>query len=352
MAGYSPRVLVVRRATPLDDGRVHLPFDHLPQDVLLQGVHHAGLAQARLADEQDDLAHALLGLLPAVFEQVDLVIAAGQRREPGRTRRLDGAAGLADPLDQEEFDGLCHALDLAVAEAGAVELDPDQPVRGRAAHDLAGLGEVLQPDRHVPRLSHQGHRLLPRLHDGRPGVDADPRIQLQPLFAAEPLAQGVQVLQDGEPGSRGAVCGVLVGHRVAEAGQEPLLAALHDRPIALANGLLAGLLEGPHHPGLALRVETLQVLLGLEQAAAADQDGHLPALGLAGAAAGGGRTSTMTAVTRPTRTRASRPSARPRRVARATARRPAPRRAGTRASGLRRSPTRWCSGPGAASRAT
>ena len=199
------------------------------------------------------------------------------------------AAGLADPLDQEEFDGLCHALDLAVAEAGAVELDPDQPVRGRAAHDLTGLGEILQPDRHVPCLSHQRHRLAARLHDGRPGVNADPRIQLQPLFAAEPLAQGVQVLQDGEPGSRGTVGGVLVGHRVAEAGQEPFLAALHDRPIVLANGLLAGLLEGPHHRGLALRVETLQVLLGLKQAAAADQDGHLPALGIAGAEAGGGR---------------------------------------------------------------
>ena len=33
-----PRVLEVRRAAPLDDGRVHLPFDHLPQDVLLQRV--------------------------------------------------------------------------------------------------------------------------------------------------------------------------------------------------------------------------------------------------------------------------------------------------------------------------
>ena len=282
-----PAVLVMRRATPLDDGRVHFPFDHLPQDVLLQRVHDAGLAQARLADEQDDLAHALLGLLPAVFEQVDFVIAAGQRREPGRARHLDGATGFADPLDQEELDGLGDALDLAVAEAGAVELGPDQSVRGRAAHDLAGLGEVLQPDRHVPCLSHQRHRLLPRLHDGRPGVNADPRIQLQLLFAAEPLAQGVQVLEDVEPGSRGTVRGVLVGHRVAEAGQEPFLAALHDRPIALANGLLAGLLECPHHPGLALRVETLQILLGLKQAAAADQDGHLPALGIADAEARG-----------------------------------------------------------------
>jgi hypothetical protein len=108
------------------------------------------------ADEQDDLAHALLGLLPSVLEQVDFVIAAGQRREPSRARRLDGAAGLADPLNKEESDGLGYALDLALAEAGALELDPDQPVCGRAAYDLAGLGEILQPDRHISCLSHQG----------------------------------------------------------------------------------------------------------------------------------------------------------------------------------------------------
>ena len=227
---------------------------------------------------------------------------------PAGPRRLDGAAGLADPPDPEEFDGLRHALDLAVAEAGAVELGPDQSVGGRAADDLAGLGEVLQPDRHVPRLPHQGDRLLPDLHDGRPGVDADPRAQLQLLLAAEPPAQGVQLLQDDEPGPRGAVRGVLVGHRVAEAGQQPLLAALHDRPVAPADGLLAGLLEGPHHPGLALRVEILQVRLGLEQAAAADQDGHLPALGVAGAAAERRSASrSATAATRRTRARTCSP---------------------------------------------
>ena len=65
----------------LDLRGAHLPFDQLPQDMLLQGVHHAGLAQARLSDEKDNLAHAFLRLLPAVFQQVDLVITAGQRRE-------------------------------------------------------------------------------------------------------------------------------------------------------------------------------------------------------------------------------------------------------------------------------
>src|ERR1700677_2766067 len=62
-----PRVLETRRAAPLDDGRVHLAFGQLPEDVLLQRVDQARLAQAWLADEENDLAHALLGLLPALF---------------------------------------------------------------------------------------------------------------------------------------------------------------------------------------------------------------------------------------------------------------------------------------------
>src|SRR5262249_21769136 len=40
-----PRVLVVRRAPPLDNRRVHLPLDQLTQDVLLQRVRQARLAQ-------------------------------------------------------------------------------------------------------------------------------------------------------------------------------------------------------------------------------------------------------------------------------------------------------------------
>jgi len=39
----------------------------------LDRVHQPRLTQARLADEQHDLAHALLGLLPAILEQADFI---------------------------------------------------------------------------------------------------------------------------------------------------------------------------------------------------------------------------------------------------------------------------------------
>ena len=122
--------------------------------------------------------------------------------------------------------------------------------------DLAGLGHVLQPDGHVARLPHQRDR-RPRLASTTAGPVWMPThgFSSSVVSAAEPLAEGLQVVEEAEAGPGGAACGVLVGHRVAEARQQPLLVALHDRPIEPAHGLLAGLLEGPQHLGLVLRVE-------------------------------------------------------------------------------------------------
>ena len=83
------RVLEMGRAAPLDDGGVHVTFHHLSQHVLLHRVDQARFAQARLADQQDDLAHALLGLIPAILEQADFPIAARQRRQLGRGHRIN-----------------------------------------------------------------------------------------------------------------------------------------------------------------------------------------------------------------------------------------------------------------------
>ncbi len=47
-----------------------------------------------------------------------------------------------------------------------MELPPYQPVGDLATKDLAGRGNVLKPDGHVPRLPHQRDRALLRLDDG------------------------------------------------------------------------------------------------------------------------------------------------------------------------------------------
>ena len=109
------------------------------------------------------------------------------------------------------------------------------------------------------------------------------------MTAAKLFAQAVQCREEAEADTRGAACAVLVSDRVAEARQQPLLVTLHDRAVEPEHDLLAGALEGPQHVGLVLRLEVPQIGIGLEEVAAADQDGHLPALSLAGATPGGGR---------------------------------------------------------------
>ncbi len=80
----------------------------------------------------------------------------------------------------------------------------DEPVRGRRDHDLAGQGDVLQPDRHVTSLADDRHCVRRRLHDGNPGVDADPGLQLGAVVAAEPRAEALQVLENAQTGPDGA----------------------------------------------------------------------------------------------------------------------------------------------------
>ena len=72
------RVLEMRRAAPLDNRRLGVPFTHLAEDVLLHHVNQARLAQTWLAHQQDDLPRAFLRPLPAIHEQPHLLLAAGQ----------------------------------------------------------------------------------------------------------------------------------------------------------------------------------------------------------------------------------------------------------------------------------
>src|SRR5262249_25169392 len=109
------------------------------------------------------------------------------------------------------------------------------------------------------------------------------------VFAAKPLTERFQVIEEAEARLCGSARAVLVSNRVAEADQQALLVTLHDRPAQPARGLIAGLLEAPQHLGLVLGVEALPARLGSKQVTAIDQDGHLAALGLAGPAPGRGR---------------------------------------------------------------
>ena len=277
------RVLEMRRAAPLDDGCVHFPFDHLSQDVLLHRVDQARLAQARLADQQDDLPHALLGLLPAIREQADLLIAAGQRRELRRGHRVDRTPGHRDVLDPEQLDGLGDALDLLPAERGALKLPLEQAMAGVGTDHLTGDGHVFEPDGHVARLAHQRHGVRLGLDDGRPGMDADPGMQLGSRVGSADCSRAIVMpsrIASPARAARPAASSYATGN--PKHASSPFSLHSHDRAAELLHRLLARLEKRPQHVRLILRVES-QIRLGLEHVAATDQHGQLAALGLTGA---------------------------------------------------------------------
>ena len=223
------------------------------------------------------------GLLPAILEQAHLLVPARERRDRRRVRRLVWAACGGGPVDLKQLDRLRHAFDFPRAELGAFESAPDQAVGRLGAQDLARDGHIFQPNGDVPCLAHHRDRVVLRFHDGRARMDADPRVQLDRLRAAELPADGGHVFEKGEPRCRSSTGRVLEGDRVAEADEQSSLVALHDRPLEPSHGLRAGFLERSQHADLIFRVE-LQVRLGIEQVAAADEHRQLTALGLAGTA--------------------------------------------------------------------
>ena len=158
-------------------------------------------------------------------------------------------------------------------------------MRRAAADDLSGDGDFLESNGHVARLAHQRHRARPAPDDRRARVHADPRPQLQPVAAAELAGERLHLLEDRHGRVRRAPGSVLVSDRVSEAEQEPVLVALHHGPVEAARRAVARLAESPGAPRLVLGIEALEVGLGFEDLAAADENGDLAALGLGGAGA-------------------------------------------------------------------
>ncbi len=142
------------------------------------------------------------------------MVAAGQRRQP---RDVDRSGDGGRRLHPEQLKWLRHALELVAAGERTFELAPQQPVRSLRAHDLAGLSDVPKPDRHVPRLPCQGDAALRRLHNGRPGVQADPRYKFELVPGVELVAERLQSVKQAQGGARGPVGGVLVSYGVAKA---------------------------------------------------------------------------------------------------------------------------------------
>ena len=105
--GKETAAAMKRRHAPLNDRRLAVM---IRADPLPEYMDQTGLTDPRLADELDDLAHAVACLLPAIQKQADFLIAADQeasvRSAPALCRRL---ATFFAPDDAEQLDGFRRA---------------------------------------------------------------------------------------------------------------------------------------------------------------------------------------------------------------------------------------------------
>ena len=81
------------------------------------------------------------------------MIAAGQGREFSRCRGFDQTAGPRDSLHMEKLDRLGHALDLLLPQVRTAKAAAEEPVGVLRANELAGCGDVAQPEGGMFRAS-------------------------------------------------------------------------------------------------------------------------------------------------------------------------------------------------------
>jgi hypothetical protein len=212
----------------------------------VERVHQARLADPGLAAQQDDLALARPRQPPALEHHLQLVRPADQRRQPARQPRLEPPLGAALADHAPHPLRLGETLEDVRAEIGAGEQAADQPGRVPADHDRVGRGQGLQAGGEVGRVAHRRAAALGGSgaghvadHDG-PGVDPDPRVQLDAGAGLQP-AHRCHELETGPDRALGVV---LVGLRKAEVGEHPVPEMLRHVPAERLDDLGAGALVG------------------------------------------------------------------------------------------------------------
>jgi hypothetical protein len=110
----------------------------VPQS-LQDRLYDARFANAGFARNQDHLPIAQLGLFPSAKKQVDLLVAANQRRS-GCSKRLEPALGGTFAQRLPRGDILSEPLESDRPKVAVLEQAADQPVCGRCNHHCPRLG--------------------------------------------------------------------------------------------------------------------------------------------------------------------------------------------------------------------
>ncbi len=219
------RLRVGDRAAFDETDAVAVAASHLPDE--------PRLADARLAHHRDDRAAALDKAFHDPLEHAQLEVTADDRVCGLGMLHL---ARTDDLVDAELFG---DALELRGLELLDLEAVLDLALGGRADHDAAFRGDVLQARRDVDRVAERvpGIAVAVRLHADDDGarVDSDPYGELDAVGILHLLRVGLHGALDRERSPDGALRVVLVGYRRAEKGEHLVAHELRDCPLVAAH---------------------------------------------------------------------------------------------------------------------
>src|SRR5439155_22472921 len=171
--------------------------DRLADHALVELVDHPRLADARLAADPDDLALASDRRVEATPEELDLTMAAGERR------RMSAEPPRPPPREDE------HAAERAAREVQQLEAALEERCSGSGDEDRAGLTVLDERGEHLDRLlpGHHVELRRPRAEPHQTLLEVDPdRRRRRPGI---PLADPHTRLLDRHRGVRGPARRVL-----------------------------------------------------------------------------------------------------------------------------------------------
>ena len=247
-------VLMVWRTIAVDEAKA---LDRKP---IVQGVHHARLADSRFAREQYDLTLAVGRLLAAADQQPDLLSAADQRGQiVRRGKSLKPAAEIAATEHPPRLHRLDQPFELMGAKVLEGEHVADQATSAVGHDDAIRRDERLQAHGHDRggaddlRVAAGGavHQLG---HDHEAGRDADPHAQLGAVGGRQP-ADRVDQLDARRDRPFGVV---FVRPRMAEAAKDAVAYDPDDRAVEAADLMPAGGFVREHDLAQILRIELLR----------------------------------------------------------------------------------------------
>ncbi len=256
------------------------PLDELADD--------ARLADAGLAHQRHQAPLACAAPRERLAQPLHLGLAAHEARQAAHRRRLQAVARRARPGQLVHLDRVGDPFDRHRSEGRHGQEALGEPPRLRGEQRRAGPREALHLGRQVGGLADRAVVHVQIAADGAhhdlAGVEPDADLHVHALRAAQVAGQPVHLLVHPQRGVGGAHRVILVGHRRAEDGHDPVAEHLVHGALVAVDGLHH---HGQHRIEHAPRVLGIAIGQELERALhVGEEHRHLLALALERAARG------------------------------------------------------------------